>query len=122
MAITKEDRLDAARTAMDSEQNKAESPIHGVPYGPWKHHPEKGWIREASTGGVTIYDPWVGPMGSSPMNPNPDAGTDAASQTKPNLLGTEHNPTMLGALTKTIGAPIKLITDILIPNKKALGR
>lgn len=122
MGLTPKDRQDAARAAIDAEQNSAESPIHGKPYGPWKLHPEKGWVQEATDGSTTIYKPWVGPMGSSPMNPNPDAGTDAASQTKPNILGTEHNPTIAGALVKTLGAPIKLVTDILIPNKKALGR
>jgi hypothetical protein len=138
MAITPRDRLEAAKSALQQGHDNnlyreddvkhysifksSESPITGVDYGDWKPDSTKGgWIREAKLGGVTVYDTWEGPPGSSPANPFPDetpndGSTILGKPNQPNLLGAAIAPVaqaaflpfaLSGAIEKTIpGTPL----------------
>jgi len=142
MPITQDDRLAAAQAASTGEKlqgafgsvpalarsvagpsvadKKAEAArMTGQNYGEWKMDPEKGWVREAKQGGVTIYEPWSGPYGSSPLNPKGPSDKqimDPAASPNPNNKG------LVGSILSTVLAPVGFVGETLAQNRKALGR
>ena len=123
MGLFQSDRLAAARTGLaqsedaqlrDNESNRAGklSPIEGKSYGSWKKDEQKGWIREAKLGATTIYEPWQGPEGSSPINPAP------MSQTMPSVTPA---PGIASVLGKGIIAPLADLGKGIVKTGQALN-